>query len=187
MLVFSILLCQFSLLLSKVISCKEFPSISSLSVYHVILYLPCWLCLYLEHEESPWLNLSPVQSIESCLYLGLYLHHWHSQQLQHTVLDILLLNLCSMLNINRYGCSMLDNGFPMTSNNSVLTPMHFKALSSGSNGMIAILCVGIVTTADVFILMMFVSHCVHTHVNNMKNFSCYMAWVRNRSIGPCWY
>ena len=43
-------------------------------------------------------------------------------------------NLCSMCSINRYGCSMLDNGFPMTLNNFVLTALHCKALCGASNG-----------------------------------------------------
>ena len=42
---------------------------------------------------------------------------------------------------------------PMTSNNSVLTFLHCKAQSSGSNGMIVILCGGIVTIVDVFHLI----------------------------------
>ena len=61
-----------------------------------------------------------------------------------------VLNLCSMHNINKYGCSMLNNEFSMALNNSVWTPLHCKALSVGSNGIIAILYGGIVTTVDVF-------------------------------------
>ena len=41
----------------------------------------------------------------------------------------------------------------MTSNNSVLILLHCKALSGGSNGMIVILCGGIVTTFYVFSLI----------------------------------
>ena len=48
---------------------------------------------------------------------------------------------------------MLDNVFPMTSNNSVLTPLHCKALRGGSNSMIIIFCGGIVTTVHVFTLI----------------------------------
>ena len=39
----------------------------------------------------------------------------------------------------------------MTLKNSVLTPLHCKALSGSSNGMTAISCGGIVTTVDYFI------------------------------------
>ena len=41
----------------------------------------------------------------------------------------------------------------MTTTNSVLKSLHCKALNSGSNGKIMILCGGIVTTVDVFSLI----------------------------------
>ena len=62
-------------------------------------------------------------------------------------------NLWSVCHINKYGCSTFDNGFHMTSNNLVLTFLQGRALKGGSNGNIAMLCGGIITTVGVFILI----------------------------------
>ena len=83
---------------------------------------------------------------------------------------------------------MLDNEFPMTLNNSVLTPLHCKALSSGSNSMIAILCGGIVTTVDVFSLIpgsLITKSTLMLIIWRISFF--YVVWVGNISIGLCWY
>ena len=79
----------------------------------------------------------------------------------------LLSNLCSMFNIKRYGCSILDAGFPMTSNNPVWTFFHCKAVSGGFNGMVVVLCGGIVTIVDVFSCIPFLLAIVFTCVSTI--------------------